>query len=392
LSKGIHDSRSGPVTDHARQGEPAIGHAITRIQRSSSDVPDDEVSLLGVLNVALRYRTMVLGTALTLAVVTGAILLLMPRTYTSSSSFIVQSRRQPSTVSGLAAQFGLSLPNADPSQSPAFYEDLLHSRELLAEVVDSTFVVRTGQRESRGALTDLLQARGRSPALRREAAIKRLGHLISTSTDAKTGVVHLNAKFKQPELAEQVNRLLLSLLNRFNLITRQSQASAERAFTERRLEQVRGDLNRAEDVLRTFNQQNRDIRNSPELSLQQDRLNREVLLRQQVYSTLAQAYEQAKIEEVRDTPALTVLQTPEIPVKPNSRYLVLFVLAALMLGAILGLLVAMAREGLRNAKRIGGAELEEFEQLRRATLEDLRHPLRAISRSRRGPKGSVAAP
>jgi uncharacterized protein involved in exopolysaccharide biosynthesis len=392
LSKGIHDSRSGPVTDHARQGEPAIGHAITRIQRSSSDVPDDEVSLLGVLNVALRYRTMVLGTALTLAVVTGAILLLMPRTYTSSSSFIVQSRRQPSTVSGLAAQFGLSLPNADPSQSPAFYEDLLHSRELLAEVVDSTFVVRTGQRESRGALTDLLQARGRSPALRREAAIKRLGHLISTSTDAKTGVVHLNAKFKQPELAEQVNRLLLSLLNRFNLITRQSQASAERAFTERRLEQVRGDLNRAEDVLRTFNQQNRDIRNSPELSLQQDRLNREVLLRQQVYSTLAQAYEQAKIEEVRDTPALTVLQTPEIPVKPNSRYLVLFVLAALMLGAILGLLVAMAREALRNAKRIGGAELEEFEQLRRATLEDLRHPLRAISRSRRGPKGSVAAP
>jgi uncharacterized protein involved in exopolysaccharide biosynthesis len=380
------------VSDHARQGEPAIGHAITRIQRSSSDVPDDEVSLLGVLNVALRYRTMVLGTALTLAVVTGAILLLMPRTYTSSSSFIVQSRRQPSTVSGLAAQFGLSLPNADPSQSPAFYEDLLHSRELLAEVVDSTFVVRTGQRESRGALTDLLQARGRSPALRREAAIKRLGHLISTSTDAKTGVVHLNAKFKQPELAEQVNRLLLSLLNRFNLITRQSQASAERAFTERRLEQVRGDLNRAEDVLRTFNQQNRDIRNSPELSLQQDRLNREVLLRQQVYSTLAQAYEQAKIEEVRDTPALTVLQTPEIPVKPNSRYLVLFVLAALMLGAILGLLVAMAREALRNAKRIGGAELEEFEQLRRATLEDLRHPLRAISRSRRGPKGSVAAP
>jgi len=316
----------------------------------------------------------------------------MARTYTSSSSFIVQSRRQPSTISGLAAQFGLSLPTADPSQSPAFYEDLLHSRELLAAVVDSTFVVRTGQRESRAALTELLHVRGRSPALRREAAIIRLGHLISTSTDAKTGVVHLSAKFKQPELAEQVNRLLLSLLNRFNLITRQSQASAERAFTERRLEEVRGDLNRAEDVLRAFNQQNRDIRNSPELSLQQDRLNREVLLRQQVYSTLAQAYEQAKIEEVRDTPALTVLQTPETPVKPNSRYVVLFVLAALMLGGILGLLLAMAREALGDAKRIGGVELEEFEQLRRATLEDLRHPLRALSRSRRGSKGSIAAP
>jgi uncharacterized protein involved in exopolysaccharide biosynthesis len=205
-------------------------------------------------------------------------------------------------------------------------------------------------------------------------------------------VVHLSAKFKHADLAEQVNRLLLDLLNRFNLITRQSQASAERKFTEHRLEQVRGELNQAEDVLRSFNQRNREIRNSPELSLQQDRLTREVGLRQQVYSTLAQAYEQAKIEEVRDTPALTVLQTPEIPVKPDSRYIIYLVLGALILGAILGLLIAMAREALSNAKRLGGAELEEFEQLRRATLEDLRHPLRAISRSRRGPKGSIAAP
>jgi uncharacterized protein involved in exopolysaccharide biosynthesis len=392
LSKGIHDSRSRPVTDHARHGEPAIGQPIPRIQRSSSEVPDDEISLLGVLNVALKCRTLVLGTALTCAVITGAALLLMPRTYTSSSSFIIQTRRLPSTVSGLAAQFGLSLPSADPSQSPAFYEDLLHSRELLAAVVDSTFVVRKGPLEKRGTLTDLLEVRGRSPALRREAAIKRLGNLVSTSTDAKTGVVHLNAKFKHADLAEQVNRLLLDLLNRFNLITRQSQASAERKFTEHRLEQVRSDLNQAEDVLRSFNQRNREIRNSPELSLQQDRLNREVSLRQQVYSTLAQAYEQAKIEEVRDTPALTVLQTPEIPVKPDSRYIIYLVLGALILGAIVGLLIAMAREALRDAKRLGGAELEEFEQLRRATLEDLRHPLRAISRSRRESKGSIAAP
>jgi len=379
------------VTDHSRHSEPMIGQPVARVPRAS-EVPDDEISLLGVLNVVLRSRTLMLGVALACAVATGTTILLMPRTYTSASSFMVQSRRLPSAVSGLAAQFGLSLPSTDPSQSPAFYEDLLHSRELLAAVVDSPFAVRTGQGEKRGNLTELLEVRGKSPAVRREAAIKRLGRLISTSTDTKTGVVHLSAEFKQADLAEKVNRLLLDLLNAFNLTTRQSQASAERKFTEHRLEQVRSDLNQAEDALRAFNQRNRDIRSSPELSLEQDRLNREVSLRQQVYSTLAQAYEQAKIEEVRDTPALTVLQQPEIPVQPDSRFIVYFVLGALVAGAILGLVIAMLRQALGDAKRLGGTELEEFELLRRATLEDLRHPFRAISRSRREPTGPIAAP
>src|SRR3712207_7894583 len=59
-------------------------------------------------------------------------------------------------------------------------------------------------------------------------------------------------------------------------------------------------------------QRNRDYRNSPELTFQQERLSREVSRVQQLYGRLSEAYEQAKIEEVRDTPVRSEEHTSEL--------------------------------------------------------------------------------
>jgi uncharacterized protein involved in exopolysaccharide biosynthesis len=355
----------------------------------SAAIERDEISLLALLNVALRRRRLVAGLALLLSLIVGVTLLILPRWYTANSSFIVQARKLPTNISGLAAQFGLALPGADASQSPAFYQDLLDSREILSAVVDTplTFLSDSGLVTMR--VEDILRTHGRTPALRREATIKRLGSLVSGSNDVKTGIVSLSASTHSAGASAAINRRLLDLLNAFNLSTRQSQASAERKFTERRLEEVRQQLEAAEDDLRRFNQRNRDYRNSPELTLEQDRLNRAVTLRQQVYTTLAQAFEQAKIEEVRDTPVITVLQQPEPPVRPDSRQLVLKVIFAVFAGGLIGLLIAMVQETMRQSRVSGGGDFEEFDRLRRAAIADLRHPLRAL---RAGGNGAGTEP
>ncbi|MEP6573561.1 MAG: Wzz/FepE/Etk N-terminal domain-containing protein [Gemmatimonadota bacterium] len=344
----------------------------------SAAIERDEISLLALMNVALRRRRLVVGLALLFGLVIGVMLLVLPRWYTANSSFIVQARKLPTNISGLAAQFGLSLPGADASQSPAFYQDLLDSREILSAVVDTalTFPTDTGVATMR--VQDVLRTRGPTPPLRREATIKRLGELISASNDVKTGIVSVSTRTHSPGASAAINRRLLDLLNAFNLSTRQSQASAERKFTERRLAEVKQELETSEDDLRRFNQRNREYRNSPDLSLEQDRLNREVNFRQQVFATLAQAFEQAKIEEVRDTPVITILQQPEPPVRPDSRQLVLKVLFATFGGAFVGLLIAMLQETLKQSRVTGGGDLEEFDRLRRDAIADLRHPLRAL--------------
>jgi hypothetical protein len=71
---------------------------------------------------------------------------------------------------------------------------------------------------------------------------------------------------------------------------------------------------------------------------------REVVNRQQVYSTLVQSYEQARITEVRDTPVITVLQSPFLPPEPDGRGLTLSGALGLVLGGMVGVVLAFLVE------------------------------------------------
>jgi len=338
------------------------------------------ISLLGLITVLLRNRVLiarVIGLVALAVIVTG---LLLPRSYTATASFIPQSRRSPlSTVSGFAAQFGLALPD-DANQSPAFYVDLLKSREILGAVVQRSYRVPSDTGIENGTLVQLFRGAGRNDGERRESAIRRLRRLMSISAVARTGVVGFSVRARSAPLAEQISWQLLDQVNKFNLETRQSRAAAERRFTERRVEEVKGELREAEDRLQEFLQGNRDFRNSPVLLFQHDRLARDVGMKQQLYTTLAQAYEQAKIDEVRDTPVITMIERPEAPVRPDSRRLATKGFLALIVGGLLGFVLAFAREALRNTELGGSEELEQFVMLKKEALDDLRHPLRATRR------------
>jgi tyrosine-protein kinase Etk/Wzc len=185
---------------------------------------------------------------------------------------------------------------------------------------------------------------------------------------------------RNPSLAAQATSRILEELNRFNLSTRQTRAAAERRFTEQRLRDVQAELRAAEDELQRFLQRNRDFRNSPVLVFEQDRLAREVAMKQQLYTTLAQAVEQAKIDEVRDTPVITIIERPEVPVRPDSRGLIKKGVVAILVGGIIGVLLAFVREVARNTETDGSEEAARFVMLKNETNDDLRHPFRALWR------------
>jgi uncharacterized protein involved in exopolysaccharide biosynthesis len=370
------------VTAHTRESTPAI--------HSERGALEEEVSFLAVANVLLRHRRLLLGWTLAGFLLTVGISLILPRSYTARSSFMPQARTQAGGLSGLAAQFGFTLPLStnDGGQSPAFYADLVKSRSILGGVVDSQFDYQTSAGPVRGSLVDFYKSKGSTPALRRDAAIRRLADDIDATTVQKTGVVNMEVTVRQPALALQINQRLLDLINQFNLRTRQSQAAQERRFTERRLAEVRQDLRSAEDRLQQFLQRNRDIRNSPDLTFQADRLQREVTMQQQVFTTLAQAYEQAKIEEVRDTPVITVVERPELPARPDRRGLIGKGLLGLLLGLTIGIAWAFAKSYAANSDRLSSEEAAEFSVLRRQAAGDLLRPWRPLAQMLRLTKTS----
>jgi uncharacterized protein involved in exopolysaccharide biosynthesis len=179
-------------------------------------------------------------------------------------------------------------------------------------------------------------------------------------------------------LSQELNAKILELLNKFNMETRRSRATQERAFTTQRLAQVAGELREAEDRQQYFLQRNRDYRNSPDLSFQQERLARDVSMHQQVYTTLAQSLEQAKIEEVRDTPVITVVQAPSAPPRPDSRGLLRLFILSMLTGTVVGILLALARESVRSGVETHDGRWVEFSSLARASLMDVRHPFHAM--------------
>ena len=284
----------------------------------------------------------------------------------------------------MAAQFGIALPASDAGQSPEFYASLLESREILAATVDTRYHLDEGTPPDgdlqAATLVDWLAASGSSPALARESAIRKLKDLALVTTDQQTNVVRLTVTTHWPGLSAQVAQRMIILVDSFNLASRQTRAGAERRFVEARLDQAQAELRSAEDRLQAFLQQNRDFHSSPKLTFDQDRLQREVTLRQGVVTSLTQAYETARISEVRDTPVVTVVEHPEVPVEPDRRHLALKLVLGVVLGALFGIAYAGARELLAATRAAGSADAAEFESLRDDAIADLQ---RVRSRVRR---------
>jgi uncharacterized protein involved in exopolysaccharide biosynthesis len=260
----------------------------------------------------------------------------LPRKYVSDSSFTAQAGRTSSNIGGIAAQLGLSTGSSDAFQNPAFYAALLQSRQLLDHALD-TQVEIDGRRVS---VLSHIDAAARS-RVDRERARKKLASDVKVATDTKTGLIHLTVASDDARVAAAANSGLLQNLNQVNLDMRHASATAERKFAEQRLQEARAELRGAEGALASFLRSNRDYGGSPDLRVEYERLNREVSIDQQLFLTVAQAQEQARVEEERDTPVITVVEPPEVPLSPAPRMLAFRAVAALALGVFVAFLLAL---------------------------------------------------
>jgi uncharacterized protein involved in exopolysaccharide biosynthesis len=325
--------------------------------------PDDEISLWEVLAVLLRRRWTIVVTTVLAVAAAVAFTLTRSDTFTTQASFRPQgSEASASQLMALASQFGVNVPGSTGEEaSPAFYAELITSREILARLASKDYEV---EGVGTASLDELFEIEEEDEALRLRGTIETLRDAVLTvQTGRETGVVTVEARTDWPDLSLQIARNALDEIARFNLDTRQSQAAAERVFIEERVDSARGALMEAEAAMQAFLQANRQWENSPDLTFQHDRLDRDISLRQQVYTTLVQSFEQARISEVRDTPVITVLQAPFLPA-PDDRRLLLMVALGVVLGGMAGIVLAFVVEAMRRPAP-GDAAREDF----RATWE-----------------------
>ncbi|HJQ10038.1 MAG TPA: hypothetical protein VJ840_03330 [Gemmatimonadaceae bacterium] len=352
--------------------------------RTSTERYEEDSSFFALGASLLRSRWRIVRFVIAGMVVATLALWLSAPSYTATASFIPQGNdASKSGLATLAGQFGVSIPAGDQSLSPDFYSQLVRSRVLLERIARDTLVVaEKGGR--RMLLADLLGISDKSARRREERVVGRLQEIVGASVAASTGLVNVRATTRWPSVSLAIVNGLVLGVNSFDQTTRQSQATAERRFVEERLAVARSELRAAEDRLEFFLKTNRDITGSPGALFEKDRLQRDVDLQRNVFNSLTQSLEDARIREVRDTPLITVVESPEVPSVPQSKHWPRTIVLGGVTGGIVGAIVALLSALIERRKQRGDPEAEEFETALAEVKGELLSPVRRLrARARR---------
>lgn len=322
----------------------------------------DELTIFDLGISLIRHRRHILLCTLAFGLLTALLVAFELPLYRASASFLPQgSDASRSGLASLAGQLGVQIPMGAQSTTltPDFYVRLLKSRELLTAVARDSVRVEAGS-ETRAAMLDVLKISAGSQGAREEQAVKELRELLVASVSKTTGVVELSVATRWPLVSLSIVSRAVEEVNKFNVQTKQGQASAERKFTEARVRLAGAELRTAEDRLVRFLESNRQLSSSPELSFQRDRLQSAVLLHQQVFNSLTQSFGEVRIREVRDTPVITMVDTPAVSVTPEPRGRVTRVLLGLIAGMILGGGIAVVSDVLARRLAVGDSQSKAF--------------------------------
>ncbi len=303
----------------------------------------------GVLN---RWRTILISAlvVLLLALVAAVVL---PPVYRVTVSFAPNpssssklggalSSISSGALSGIASGMGLSASaGTEPTESPAFYAELMASRELLTRLLLTKFPdPRVTTPADSARLVDILKLRSKEPQRRLELGVKDLQKSIITESDMKTNLVKVTVTDRYSSIAASEANAALALVNAFNLEQRTSRARAKRMYLQQRMSDAKGQLNSAQARYRDFLSGNRTWRTSPTLSSDEETLRRNEDVAADLYLSVEKQFEAAKLDEFNDAALITVVDSAVVPVKPYWPRYGLLIPGALLLGLFLGVMVA----------------------------------------------------
>ena len=286
----------------------------------------------------LRHKFLFASVFIFVVAIAFAIALLSTPFYTATTKIIYQSKTSGSGgMSALAALAGVSTATGDDPS--AYLQDIIKSNRIISPILDRKWQLtklfgENNFEQDSVFLEELWEVEADTTVenwelKKRYNLLKRLSgeksEYISYEQDKKSAVITLTTLFEDPQIALDVNLFLMQELNDVLVNKMNFKASENRRFIEERLAEVKDALAAAENTLKNYRQRNR-LREDPADRLEEERLQRNVLINQEIMIQLQKEYEMAKIEEVRDLPVLDVIDPPVLPIeksKPKRKLIVL---------------------------------------------------------------------
>jgi uncharacterized protein involved in exopolysaccharide biosynthesis len=374
------------VSDRPDDGAdaPPPSEGASRVGRPGSGAPrEDEVSLLDILLVLARHKTLIVRTVLVFTLLGVTYALLAPEEYTSEARVVREAQTEggglPGGISGGLAGgalsgLGISLGGAASGLTPAAFPEVLQSREVRLAVVQDTFRFPDAERPMsyveyvnqppglfgtvldytlllpwtlKGALGEAVSGSPAPagttdagelviPSEEENEALQSIADKILALVDEDTGLMTISVTAGGPQLASS---LAQSFLDHFTTRVREirTEKVKERlSFVEGRFEEAEQELETAEGALAQFLERNQNPTTAT-LQFRRDRLQRQVSFKEQLYSELQSQLTQARLDLQRRQPVVTVVEEPVPPIERSAPKRTLIVIFSVFLGGLLSM-------------------------------------------------------
>lgn len=159
--------------------------------------------------------------------------------------------------------------------------------------------------------------------------IENMRERINVSLNEETGVINLTVKMPDPQAAAEVGKLGISLLKEYmtNYKTRKAQEDLKHA--RQQLEDVKQRFEEAQQKLVEFRDSNVNLATAKAQAREQ-RLQSEYDLTFNVYNSLAQRVEQAKLKVQEQTPVVSILQPVQVPIDDTTSGLMILIISSFL--------------------------------------------------------------
>ena len=266
-----------------------------------SDVNDDEIDLLGLIQTLGEEKWLLFGLPFVCACITAVISLYIPPIYTAKATFVVPDKQSSSASAVLDQLGGLGGLAGSLSKSPTeMYVAFMQSNTVQDEIISEL---------------DLMQ---RYQTISQEDTRKKLLSLVKITTDKKSGLITIEAQDKSADIAAKLANSYLkpfrTFLNRMSL----EEAHLRRDF---------------------FAQQIAVIAQRPF---------RDPFVQSTLMNSMIKQYETARIDEARESQILFPVDIAKIPEKRSSPKKVQLVLMVGFVAFFAILLWIFIKRALRN--------------------------------------------
>ena len=321
---------------------------------------EDTISLLDIILILAKHLKLLIVTPLIFCIYAIIyVLFIAEPTYVSKSTFISSgSSDNASQMMGLVTQLGIAMPRGDSAPKWS-YEEVVKSQTMAKSLLVHRF-----DTEEFGPQKELLQIityGNEKPKYGIDTLlIQGIASIAGMIEVKKTiSLFELRISASEPQLAADIASAVMEELDLHQRDYNSMKATGTRQFIEERLLATESELEKAEEALKLFRERNRSIFESPQLQLEQERLGRDVAVLIGVFTALKQQLETAKIEEVKESDYVIILDTPDIPLYPDKPKKKRMVILAGILGISLGIILALIKEFVQNRDEEDQGKLSE---------------------------------